>query len=210
NRVISKRHSRDRFDRIGSFSNDNGEKDGSLPNNIASFDRGGPSGTNNSSNNNTESLTPGIVRVHGCSNSELAKTMSDRWAAAVHSCNDPSLDATERPVVYSSSGGGSGWGSSKLAHQSPVFWDSRMFLWPCFLGVFSVRNGEKREKSVSFPCCAPIPCFLCFSPPSLVALDPVHAWNSRGAFRNVEEGFSERGGLLGAFPASRAGLAWWL
>jgi len=43
--------------------------------------------------------------------------MTDRWAAAMHSHNDQSLHVTERAVVYSSSGGGSVWGSSKLAYQ---------------------------------------------------------------------------------------------
>lgn len=113
--MINRRHSRDRF-----FPSDNGEKDGSLSNSIAAFDRGGISGTNYSGNNSNESLISGMVMVHGCSNTEVVKILSDRWAAAMQSYNDPSLDATERPVIYKSPGGSSGWGSSTLAYQSSV------------------------------------------------------------------------------------------
>eukprot|EP01018_Ginkgo_biloba_P015097 Gb_29048 [translate_table: standard] len=118
NRALNRRHSRDRFDRVSGFTNDNGEKDGAYTNNnVATLDRGGLSGTNN---NNSENLLPGLVSINGCSNSEAMKLMNERWAAAMHSHNDQSLDVTERPVVYLSSGGGSVWGSSKLAYQPSV------------------------------------------------------------------------------------------
>merc|ERR1712113_627094 len=87
---------------------------------MASFDHVGLSVANISSSNNAESLSTGIVTVQGCSTSEVAKMLNDRWAAIMHSYNDPLLDAAEKPVVYSSSGGGPGWGSSKLAYQSSV------------------------------------------------------------------------------------------
>lgn len=116
NRAFNKRQPRDHFDR----TTDNGEKDGAFSNsNIVALDRGGFSGTNNS-NNNTESSISGNVSVNGCNISEAVKLMTDRWAAAIHSHNDQSLHVTERAVVYSSSGGGSAWGSSKLAYQPSV------------------------------------------------------------------------------------------
>lgn len=116
NRAFNKRQPRDHFDR----TTDNGEKDGAFSNsNIVALDRGGFSGTNNS-NNNTESSISGNVSVNGCNISEAVKLMTDRWAAAMHSHNDQSLHVTERAVVYSSSGGGSAWGSSKLAYQPSV------------------------------------------------------------------------------------------
>jgi len=116
NRAFNKqRQSRDHFDR----TTDNGEKDVAFSNNnVVALDRGGFSGTNNS-NNNTESLISGNVSVNGCNISEAVMLMTDRWAAAMHSYNDQSLNVTEKPVVYSSSGG-SVWGSSKLACQPSV------------------------------------------------------------------------------------------
>eukprot|EP00252_Welwitschia_mirabilis_P012264 TRINITY_DN27244_c0_g1_i3.p1 TRINITY_DN27244_c0_g1~~TRINITY_DN27244_c0_g1_i3.p1 ORF type:complete len:108 (-),score=33.85 TRINITY_DN27244_c0_g1_i3:51-374(-) len=50
---------------------------------------------------------------------KAAKLMADRWEAAMHAYNDPSVDVSEKPTVYSS-GGGSVWGSSKLAYQPSV------------------------------------------------------------------------------------------
>ncbi|MQM21088.1 hypothetical protein Taro_054120 [Colocasia esculenta] len=58
----------------------------------------------------------GMISINGCSYSEAAQLLNDRWAAAMHSYNDPSVDSSERPVMYSGASGSS-WGHLKLPHQ---------------------------------------------------------------------------------------------
>ncbi|EOA12402.1 hypothetical protein CARUB_v10027382mg [Capsella rubella] len=55
------------------------------------------------------SVTPKIISIEGCSDSksEAFQLLSNRWAAAMHLYNDPSVDLSERPVMYY---GGDAWG----------------------------------------------------------------------------------------------------
>ncbi|KAL1219609.1 hypothetical protein V5N11_009736 [Cardamine amara subsp. amara] len=59
-----------------------------------------------------ENSTPKIISVQGCSKSEAFQFQSDRWTAAMHLYNDPTVDLSERPMMYY---GGDVWG--KLPHQ---------------------------------------------------------------------------------------------
>ncbi|KAG7533361.1 hypothetical protein ISN45_Aa08g009960 [Arabidopsis thaliana x Arabidopsis arenosa] len=58
-----------------------------------------------------ENSSPKIISLEGCSRSEAFHLLSDRWAAAMHLYNDPSIDLSERPMMYY---GGDVWG--KLPH----------------------------------------------------------------------------------------------
>ncbi|KFK38220.1 hypothetical protein AALP_AA3G084400 [Arabis alpina] len=53
-----------------------------------------------------------IITIKDCSKSEAYHLLSKRWADAMHLYNDPTVDLSERPIMYY---GGSVWG--KLPHQ---------------------------------------------------------------------------------------------
>ncbi|RZC56323.1 hypothetical protein C5167_015177 [Papaver somniferum] len=53
-----------------------------------------------------------LIPLDGCSNSEAAQLLNTRWEAAMHAFNDPPLDLTERPVMYSGTGA-STWGQGQ-------------------------------------------------------------------------------------------------
>ncbi|CAH2044802.1 unnamed protein product, partial [Thlaspi arvense] len=59
-----------------------------------------------------ENPSPQIISPEGCSRSEAYQLLSDRWAAAMHLYNDPTVDLSERPMMYY---GGDVWG--KLPHK---------------------------------------------------------------------------------------------
>ncbi|KAK1266961.1 hypothetical protein QJS04_geneDACA015593 [Acorus gramineus] len=73
-------------------------------------------GNVNGSNLQNENLQPGLIPMDGCGSSEAARLLSERWAAAMHSYNDPTIDLSERPVMYAGASGGA-WGHPKLPHQ---------------------------------------------------------------------------------------------
>ncbi|KAK4747162.1 hypothetical protein SAY87_026199 [Trapa incisa] len=50
-----------------------------------------------------EGPQPGLIPLEGCCSSEAYQLLSDRWAAAVHSSNDTSIDLSARPIMYSGS-----------------------------------------------------------------------------------------------------------
>ncbi|KAL5703477.1 hypothetical protein ACHQM5_028565 [Ranunculus cassubicifolius] len=60
--------------------------------------------------------TPITITMQGCSSSQAAHLLSQRWLTAIHSHNDPSIHLSERPVMYSGAGA-SAWGHSRLSHQ---------------------------------------------------------------------------------------------
>ncbi|BBH06589.1 conserved peptide upstream open reading frame 3, partial [Prunus dulcis] len=62
-----------------------------------------------------ENSRPGLLALEGCSSSAAFQLLNNRWAAAMHCINDPSVDLSERPVMYT--GGGSAWGQFQLPHQ---------------------------------------------------------------------------------------------
>lgn len=118
NRTNNRRNSRDRLDRPNPLGSESGER-------VASFNLSGTStdcasSTDKTKSGGSETCLSGKVEMNGCSNSEAVQLMNERWAAALQSQNDPALDVTDRPVVYSSSEGTSAWGTSKASYQASV------------------------------------------------------------------------------------------
>ncbi|KAL4193848.1 hypothetical protein AMTRI_Chr06g178970 [Amborella trichopoda] len=120
NRVLNRRKSGDRFERLNYFHGSEGERSIGTSSKNSSLTEHGEAGSSSSLQNDTNPLVAGSVLVDGCSNSEAAKLMSERWAAAMSSYNDPSVEVTEKPVMYSGSSG-SAWGSSKLTYHTMDF-----------------------------------------------------------------------------------------
>ncbi|XP_050205486.1 uncharacterized protein LOC126655371 isoform X2 [Mercurialis annua] len=90
-----------------------GEKNQHVPSRTASgldhFDVGGGNPLN-------ENSRPCLVALEGCSRSEVAQLLNDRWALAMHNYNDTSVDLSERPLMYSGNSAAA-WGHFKLPHQ---------------------------------------------------------------------------------------------
>ncbi|KAK1315415.1 hypothetical protein QJS10_CPA06g01516 [Acorus calamus] len=116
NRVLNRRKSGERLDRTNySFGNAPAPDHGNV----------------NGSNLQNENLQPGLIPMDGCGSSEAARLLSERfqqhdnyhflitfagWAAAMHAYNDPTIDLSERPVMYAGASGVA-WGHPKLPHQ---------------------------------------------------------------------------------------------
>ncbi|XP_058094399.1 uncharacterized protein LOC131240287 [Magnolia sinica] len=113
NRVPNRRKSGDRFERTNSLGND-GDKNQvtSSKNNTRALDHG-EAGINTLP---SENPLPGLIPINGCCSSEAAQLLNERWAAAMRLHNDPLIDLSERPVMYSGASG-SAWGHSKLPPQ---------------------------------------------------------------------------------------------
>ncbi|XP_042959647.1 uncharacterized protein LOC122294773 isoform X2 [Carya illinoinensis] len=56
-----------------------------------------------SSNLLNENHRSGLIALEGCCCSEASQLLDDRWAAALDCYNNPSIDLSERPVMYSGS-----------------------------------------------------------------------------------------------------------
>ncbi|XP_010912737.1 uncharacterized protein [Elaeis guineensis] len=69
-----------------------------------------------SSNVQNDNTHPGLIPIDGCCTSQATQLLNKRWANAMHLYNDPSIDLSERPVMYSGASGSS-WGHLKLPHQ---------------------------------------------------------------------------------------------
>ncbi|XVE72614.1 hypothetical protein DITRI_Ditri11bG0052200 [Diplodiscus trichospermus] len=65
---------------------------------------------------NDHHLRPALIPLEGCSTSDAYRLLSNRWAAALHRYHDPSIDLSERPVMYSGSSD-SAWRNFRLPHQ---------------------------------------------------------------------------------------------
>ncbi|KAJ0972943.1 hypothetical protein J5N97_020902 [Dioscorea zingiberensis] len=103
NRVLSRRKSGDRFEKINhSYGSDPEKIQASYPRSFPVVDHGDPGNNYYQS----DSMNSRLIPIDGCSNS---------WTAAMHSFNDPS-DLSERPLMYSGASGSS-WGQLKLPHQ---------------------------------------------------------------------------------------------
>ncbi|OVA06287.1 hypothetical protein BVC80_8399g9 [Macleaya cordata] len=112
NRVLNRRKSGDRFGGTNSAYGNDGDKNQAASRNIPIIDHG-EAGSSNLLNDKPH---PGLIAINGCCNSEAAQLLNYRWAAAMHSFNDPPLDLSERPVMYSGAGG-SAWGHSRAPPQ---------------------------------------------------------------------------------------------
>ncbi|KAG6628933.1 uncharacterized protein LOC122294773 isoform X1 [Carya illinoinensis] len=60
-------------------------------------------GVSGSSNLLNENHRSGLIALEGCCCSEASQLLDDRWAAALDCYNNPSIDLSERPVMYSGS-----------------------------------------------------------------------------------------------------------
>lgn len=115
NRSLNRRKSGgipDRFEKINYPGIDGDKSQASIAKKFSSIDHG----DSGSSYIQNESSYTGLVALDGCSTSEAAQLLSDRWAAIMHSYSDPSIDLSERPILYSGASGSS-WGHLKLPHQ---------------------------------------------------------------------------------------------
>eukprot|EP00262_Sarcandra_glabra_P001738 TRINITY_DN11888_c0_g1_i1.p1 TRINITY_DN11888_c0_g1~~TRINITY_DN11888_c0_g1_i1.p1 ORF type:complete len:175 (+),score=26.76 TRINITY_DN11888_c0_g1_i1:100-624(+) len=113
NRGLNRRKSGDRLEKINFPHGNDGEKSQvTSSRNITVLDHG-EAGSTNFQNENPH---PGLLAVDGCCSSEAAHLLNERWVAAIHSYNDPSIDLAERPVMYSGASG-SAWGHPKPPSQ---------------------------------------------------------------------------------------------
>ncbi|XP_020574356.1 uncharacterized protein LOC110020557 isoform X1 [Phalaenopsis equestris] len=113
NRSLNRRKSGDRFEKINHSHAIDGDKSQSSNAKIFSSVDYGDTGSSYIQN---ESTHRGLLALDGCSTSEAAQLLNERWAAAIHSYNDQSIDLSERPIMYSGASGTS-WGHLKLPHQ---------------------------------------------------------------------------------------------
>ncbi|KAJ4969402.1 hypothetical protein NE237_016103 [Protea cynaroides] len=112
NRVHNRRKSGDRFERTSSSHSNDGEKNQTSSRNTPTLDHT-EAVTSNHLNENSPSR---LIALNGCCSSEAAQLLNDRWAAAIYSYNDPTIDLSERPVMYAGSGA-SAWGHPRLPPQ---------------------------------------------------------------------------------------------
>ncbi|XP_020249844.1 uncharacterized protein LOC109827270 [Asparagus officinalis] len=113
NRSLNRRKSSEKFEKVNYPHGIEGEKgQGSYSRNFPAIDHG-EAGINNIQK---ETARPRLIPLNGCSSSEASQLLNERWAAVLNSHNDPSVDLSERPLMYSGASGSS-WGHLKLPHQ---------------------------------------------------------------------------------------------
>ncbi|KAJ6817762.1 uncharacterized protein M6B38_409040 [Iris pallida] len=82
NRVLNRRKS-EKNEKINSYGIDEEKSGSSYSKTFPAMDR------NNIQNENAR---PGLIPIDGCCRSEAVQLLNERWAAAMHSFNDPSID----------------------------------------------------------------------------------------------------------------------
>ncbi|KAK7351941.1 hypothetical protein VNO77_11728 [Canavalia gladiata] len=112
NRSTNRRKSSDRLDRTNSVGNDLEKNQVASSRSVHILDHG-DAGSSNLLNENHYSR---CVALEGCSCSAAAQLLNDRWTAAIQSYNNPK-DSSDKPVMYSGSGGTSVWTQFRLPHQ---------------------------------------------------------------------------------------------
>ncbi|OAY32954.1 hypothetical protein MANES_13G058400v8 [Manihot esculenta] len=90
NRSLNRRKSGDRYDRSSSLYATDVDKNPqhAPPRNLPIVDHGDVG----SSNLLNEKPRPGLIFLEGCCRSEASQLLNDRWAQAMHNCNDVSID----------------------------------------------------------------------------------------------------------------------
>ncbi|XP_021750595.1 uncharacterized protein LOC110716291 isoform X2 [Chenopodium quinoa] len=63
-----------------------------------------------------ESYRPKLIALNGCCRSEASQLLHERWKGAIYCYSDPTVDLSERPVMYTGSSA-SAWGNFRLPHQ---------------------------------------------------------------------------------------------
>ncbi|KAH7534025.1 hypothetical protein FEM48_Zijuj04G0193900 [Ziziphus jujuba var. spinosa] len=119
NRSLNRRKSADRFDRSSFYGNDLEKNQVSASKNVPVADHGDAE-SNSLLNENPYAR---LIALEGCSSSEASQLLSKRWEAAMQALNDPSIDLSDRPVLYSGSGA-SAWANFRYPHQFMVAADS--------------------------------------------------------------------------------------
>ncbi|KAL9229281.1 hypothetical protein vseg_004766 [Gypsophila vaccaria] len=112
NRTQHRRKPSDKSERASSFHSSDGERSMTGFRSVPSIDSS-DGGSNKSA---YESFHPRLIALNGCCASEASQLLHGRWKAAIHCYNDPTIDLSERPVMYTGSAA-SAWGSFRLPHQ---------------------------------------------------------------------------------------------
>ncbi|KDP45170.1 hypothetical protein JCGZ_15035 [Jatropha curcas] len=115
NRSLNRRKSGERFDRSNSLYANEAEKNQQHPpsRNMPVVDHGDVGSSNFLKGNSR----PGLIALEGCSRSEAAQLLNDRWTLAMHNYDDASIDLSERPVMYLGSSAPAWGGHIRLPHQ---------------------------------------------------------------------------------------------
>ncbi|KNA18331.1 hypothetical protein SOVF_071780 [Spinacia oleracea] len=108
-RGLSRRKSGDRSERTSNLHLVDGDKNLGTGLGIDHSDTG-------SSKSVYESFRPRLTALNGCCRSEASQLLHERWNGAVHCYSDPTVDLSERPVMYTGSAA-SAWGNFRLPHQ---------------------------------------------------------------------------------------------
>ncbi|XP_010551987.1 PREDICTED: uncharacterized protein LOC104822452 [Tarenaya hassleriana] len=105
NRSVNRKKSGDRLERSSSSQGNEGERiQVPATRNVAVRDHGDSVSNSNSARR--------IISVEGCHRSEAYQLLSERWEAAMNLYNNPTVDLSERPIMYY---GGDVWG--RLPHK---------------------------------------------------------------------------------------------
>ncbi|XP_074303046.1 uncharacterized protein LOC141637470 [Silene latifolia] len=113
NRGLNRRKSTDESERASNLHSSDGET------NLGTGFRRAPSIDSSDGGSNKsayESFHPRLIALNGCCASEASQLLHQRWKAAIHCYDDPTIDLTERQVMYTESAS-SAWGSFRLPHQ---------------------------------------------------------------------------------------------
>lgn len=113
NRGLNRRKSGDRSERTSNLHSTDGDKNlGTGLQSALSIDHS----DTGSSNCVYESYHPRLIALNGCCRSEASQLLDERWKAAIRCYSDPTVDLSERPVMYTGSAA-SAWGNFRLPHQ---------------------------------------------------------------------------------------------
>ncbi|KAK1398045.1 Esterase [Heracleum sosnowskyi] len=114
----------EKLERASSYANEGDKAQAAGSRNFPSVDRRDAS----SSVLVNESAPARLISLHGCCESEAFRLLNDRWAATMDAYNNPSIDAGERPVMYSGNGA-SAWGHFRLPHQMDFLNELKRAMW---------------------------------------------------------------------------------
>ncbi|XP_071725082.1 uncharacterized protein [Rutidosis leptorrhynchoides] len=102
------------FDRASGIYANEGEKNQPA----ATRNFSGDAGSSSFSNENARHT---LIGLEGCSRSDAAQLLNDRWSATLHRYNEMSADSSKRPVMYTGSSA-SAWTQFRLPHQPSFIW----------------------------------------------------------------------------------------
>ncbi|PON86371.1 hypothetical protein TorRG33x02_178230 [Trema orientale] len=111
---LNRRKSADRFDQTNNvYGNDVDKNQVSASRNVPVIDHG-DAGSSSLLNENPRAR---LIALEGCSSSEASLLLNKRWAAAIQSYNDSSIEPSERPVMHSEKVPSAWGGQFRLPHQ---------------------------------------------------------------------------------------------